>query len=163
MDAPFYAFNDLHAVMAWVGAGNSSRAERLVADRERYLAEPRAGASNYAMTARIGLPACRAAIAFARGRRAEVADLLYPIRHHLNEFGGSHAQRDVLHGRCSRAALRGGRLELAGSLVRERIHAKPDSPYNWRQQGRLSGATGDGHGAAEAARRAAAQRGGARP
>jgi hypothetical protein len=42
--------------------------------------------------------------------------------------------------------------------VRERIHAKPDSPYNWRQQARLSGAT-----AGEAERRAAALRGAARP
>jgi tetratricopeptide (TPR) repeat protein len=163
VEPAFYAFNDLHAVMAWAAMGDTGRAERLIADRERYLDEPRPGVSNYVMTARIGLPACRAAVAFTKGRYGEAVDLLYPIRHHLNEFGGSHAQRDVLQRTLLEAALRGGRLELAGSLVRERIHAKPDSPYNLRQQGRLSGATGDGHGAAEAARRAAAQRGGARP
>jgi len=63
-------------------------------------------------------------------------------------------QRTVLE-----AALRGGRLELAGSLVRERIHAKPDSPYNRLQQARLSGATGgDGDAAGEGERGAAAPR-----
>jgi len=97
VEPAFYAFNDLHAVMAWAAAGDVARAERLIADRERYLDEPRPGVSNYLMTARIGLPACRAAVAFTNGRYGEVADLLYPIRNHLNEFGGSHAQRDVLN------------------------------------------------------------------
>ena len=109
------------------------------------------------------MPACRAVVAFTRGQFGEVVDLLYPIRHHLNECGGSHAQRDVLQRTLLEAALRGGRVEVAGSLVRERIHAKPDSPYNRLQQARLSGATGDGVGAAEAEGRAAALRQGARP
>jgi hypothetical protein len=106
VDSPFYAFNDLHAVMAWAAAGDAERAEGLIADRERDLDEPRPGVSNYVMTARIGLPACRAVLAFASGRYGEVADLLVPIRHHLNEFGGSHAQRDVLHLTLLRAAER---------------------------------------------------------
>jgi len=155
VESPFYAFNDLHAVMAWVGAGDLARAERLVADRERYLGEPRAGASNYAMTARIGLPACRAAVAYGRGRYGEATDLLYPIRHHLNEFGGSHAQRDVLHRTLLEAALRAGRHELAGRLLRERLHLKPDSPYNWKKRADLHHALGDGAAAAEDERRAA--------
>lgn len=155
VDSPFYAFNDLHAVMAWAAAGDVTRAERLIADRERYLDEPRPGVSNYTMTARVGLPACRAAVAFVQGRYAQAIEHLYPVRHHLNEFGGSHAQRDALLRTLLEAALRSQRLDLAALLVRERIHAKPDSPYNWAQQARLSGAAGDGASAADAARRAA--------
>jgi len=155
VETPFYAFNDLHAVMAWVACDDMARVERLLADRERYLAEPRPGQSNYTMTARIGLPACRAVVAFAGGRYGEAIDQLYPIRHHLNEFGGSHAQRDALQRTLLEAALRAGRHDLASSLVRERIHAKPDSPYNWRQEARLRSAAGDDSGAAEAERRAA--------
>jgi tetratricopeptide (TPR) repeat protein len=152
--APFYAFNDLHAVMAWAVSGDIARVERLLADRERYLAEPRPGVSNYAMTARIGLPACRAVAAFARGRHGEAIEQLYPIRHHLNELGGSHAQRDALHRTLLEAALRAGRLDLADALVRERIHLKPDSPYNWRQHARLSAARGDAPAEAGGRRRA---------
>jgi hypothetical protein len=152
---PFYAFNDLHAVMAWAAAGDLARVEQLLAGRERYLAAPRPGASNYVMTARIGLPACHAVTAFTRGRYAEVLAQLYPIRHHLNEFGGSHAQRDVLQRTLLEAALRAGRQELAASLVRERIHARPDSPYNWRQRARVSRAAGDEPDATDAERRAA--------
>ena len=58
-------------------------------------------------------------------------------------------------GRSSRRALRANRLELARALVRERIHAKPDSPYNWLQQARVSSAVGDAGGATEAERRVA--------
>jgi hypothetical protein len=155
VDTPFYVFNDLHAVMAWAASGDVARAERLVADRERYLAEPRPGASNYAMTARIGLPACRAVLAFVEGRYAATVDLLAPIRHHLNEFGGSHAQRDVLHRTLLEAAFRADRRDLASFLLRERLHARPDSPYNWRQQARLMTAAGDDAAAAEAGARAA--------
>ena len=158
VDAPFYVFNDVHAVMAWAAAGDVARASALIADRERYLDEPRPGVSNYTMTARIGLPACRAVVAFVEGRHADVVATLYPIRHHLNEFGGSHAQRDVLQRTLLEAALRAGRLDLAGALVGERIQAKPDSPYNWLQEARVARAAGDGAGGAEADRRAAALR-----
>ena len=162
VETPFYAFNDLHAVMAWAAAGDLARAERLIADRERYLDEPRPGVSNYAMTARIGLPACHAVVAFVQERYGDAIDHLYPICHHLNEFGGSHAQRDVLLRTLLEAALRSRRLDLAASLMRARMHAKPDSPFNWRQQSRLLAASGDETGAAEAERRGAALRAGGR-
>jgi tetratricopeptide (TPR) repeat protein len=162
VETPFYVFNDLHAVMAWAASGDVARAEQLIADRERYLAEPRPGLSNYPMTARIGLPACRAVMAFLDGRHAAVIEQLLPIRHHLNEFGGSHAQRDVLQRTLLEAAFRADRTDLASFLVRERIHLKPDSPYNWRQQARLMKAAGDAGAAAEAERRAALLQRGAR-
>lgn len=136
--SPFYAFNDLHAVMAWAASGDLTRADALIADRERYLDEPRPGVSNYTMTSRVGLPACRAAVAFVQGRHGDVVDLLLPIRHHVNEFGGSHAQRDVLQRTLLESALRSGRRALAGALVRERLDAKPDSPFNRTREKRLA-------------------------
>jgi hypothetical protein len=145
--APFCAFNDLHAVMAWAAAGEVARAERLIAERERWLAEPRPGVSNYTMTARIGLPACRAVVACVAGRWADALGLLYPIRHHLNEFGGSHAQRDVLQRTVLECAFRTARHDLADDLVAERMRARIDSPWNWRQRARLQRAQGDGAGA----------------
>jgi tetratricopeptide (TPR) repeat protein len=162
VETPFYVFNDVHAVMAWAASGDLARGDRLIADRERYLSAPRPGASNYAMTARIGLPACRAVMAFVAGRYGEVIDHLAPIRHHLNEFGGSHAQRDALQRTLLEAAIRANRADLASFLIRDRLHAKPDSPYNWRQQARLMKAAGDPGAAAEAERRAAALERGAR-
>jgi tetratricopeptide (TPR) repeat protein len=153
-DGACYAFNDMHAAMAFVGAGDLGRAELLIEDRERYLAEPRPGVSNYGMTARIGLPVCRAIVAFGRGRYDEVVDQLMPIRHHLNEFGGSHAQRDAVLRTLLEGALRGRRRDVAEQLLGERIAVRPGSPYNWLKMGELERSLGDEEAAAEAERRA---------
>lgn len=153
IDVPCYAFNDMHASMAFVGAGDLARAEALVADRERYLAEPRSSVSNYVMTARIGLPVCRAIVAFGKGDYREAVDQLMPIRHNLNEFGGSHAQRDAVLRTLLEAALR-SRPDLAESLLSERIAVRPGSPYNWLKRGALEHARGNEEAAADAERRA---------
>jgi hypothetical protein len=153
-DGPCYAFNDMHAVMAFVGAGDLARAERLVADRERFLAEPHPGVTNFGMTARIGLPVCRAIIAFGRGRYDATVDQLLPIRHHLNEFGGSHAQRDAVLRTLLESAVRGPRGSVAELLLAERLTVRPGSPYNWLKKGQLERALGDEEAAAESDRRA---------
>ncbi len=151
---PFYAFNDMHAVMSYVGAGRIADAEKLIAGREAYLAEPHPGITNHLMTARVGLPVCRALVAFGRGEDDAVVDLLYPIRHRVNEFGGSHAQRDAVQKTLLEAALRGGRTDLARVLVSERINVRPCSPFNWLKQGALAEALGDRAAAAAARLRA---------
>ena len=43
-----------------------------------------------------------------------------PIRHHLNEFGGSHAQRDAVLRTLLEAAIRGTRYDLAEVVLGER-------------------------------------------
>ncbi|MFN8185506.1 MAG: tetratricopeptide repeat protein [Gaiellales bacterium] len=150
IDEPCYAFNDMHAVMAFVGAGDVARAEQLVADRERWLAQPHPGVTNFAMTARIGLPVCRAIVAFGRERYRDAVAQLMPIRYNLNEFGGSHAQRDAVLRTLLEAALRGGQLDLAERLVAERITVKPGSPYNWLKRSQVVRAEGDEVAAGEA-------------
>ncbi|MFE5909125.1 tetratricopeptide repeat protein [Streptomyces wedmorensis] len=147
-DPPFYAFNDVHAVMSYVGAGRPAEAERLVADRQRWLERPGAGAStNDAMTAEIGLPVCRALVAHAHGDHAAAVDLLWPLRRRLHEFGGSHAQRDAVQQTLLESSLRARRHDLARALISERTGLRPDSPYNRRSQARLAtAASGEGAG-----------------
>ena len=142
--------------MAFVGAGDLARAESLVADRERYLAEPHPGVTNCAMTARIGLPVCRAVLAFGSERYGEAVDQLLPIRHHLNEFGGSHAQRDAVLRTLLEAAIRGRRFDTAQLVLAERITVRPGSPYNWLKRGQLARAEGDESQACAADRKAEA-------
>jgi tetratricopeptide (TPR) repeat protein len=154
MEPPFYSFNDMHAVMSYVGAGELGRAEALIASRERYVAEEHPGVTNHWMTARVGLPVCRAVLAFGRGEYGQVVDLLYPIRAHVNDFGGSHAQRDAVQRTLLEAALRAGRSDLARALVSERIGVKPTSPYNWLKEAQLARQLGDAATAATAEARA---------
>ncbi|NUS01045.1 MAG: tetratricopeptide repeat protein [Nonomuraea sp.] len=152
---PFYAFNDMHAVMSYVGAGRIGDAEKLIASREAYLLEPRPGVTNVDMTARVGLPVCRAMVAYGRGDHEAVVGLLYPIRHRINEFGGSHAQRDAVQKTLLESALRGGRHEVARVLVSERISIRPCSPFNWLKQAALADRLGDDAMAATARLKAA--------
>ncbi|MFE7511589.1 tetratricopeptide repeat protein [Streptomyces sp. NPDC057540] len=154
-DPPFYAFNDVHAVMAYVGAGRTGEARRLIADRRRWLSEPAARAvTNHAMTADVGLPVCEALVAHAEGDHATVLALLWPLRRRLHEFGGSHAQRDALQKTLLDAALRSGRHDEARVLISERTALRPDSPYNWLSRARLADSLGDAVRAAAARDRA---------
>jgi len=89
------AFNDLHAMMAYVGAGRWDCAERLLAAQARRI-ERSAGVSNDDMTRLVGLPACRALAAFGRGDFATAEALLRSLPPVAHRIGGSHAQRDVL-------------------------------------------------------------------
>ncbi|TMR05503.1 tetratricopeptide repeat protein, partial [Nonomuraea turkmeniaca] len=129
-------------------------AEKLIASREAYVLEPRRGVTNRDMTLRVGLPVCRAIVAFGRGDYASVVDLLYPIRHRVNEFGGSHAQRDAVQKTLLEAALRAGARDVARVLVSERINVRPCSPYNWLKQAALADVLGDRAAAAAARLRA---------
>ncbi|MER7953676.1 tetratricopeptide repeat protein [Streptomyces sp. NPDC096030] len=154
-DPPFYVFNDVHAVMSYVGAGRTAEARRLIADRRRWLAEPgTAVVTNHAMTAKVGLPVCEALVAHAAGDHDTVVDQLWPLRRRLHEFGGSHAQRDAIQKTLVEAALKSGRHDVARVLISERTALRPHSPYNWLSRARLADSLGDAAQAAVARDRA---------
>ncbi len=128
----FYAFNDMHMTMAFVGAGLELEAQNLIESREQWLkTNPNPRMNNVAMTREIGLPVCKAILEFGRGNFAAVIEHLFPIRRRIHEFGGSHAQRDAVLKTLIEASLRGGRYDLARAILSERISVRPRSPYNW--------------------------------
>ncbi|GGR89016.1 tetratricopeptide repeat protein 38 family protein [Streptomyces aureoverticillatus] len=143
-DGAYYAFNDVHAVMAHVGSGRLADAERLIRDREAWLRDARSGRpglSNVPMTAEIGLPVCRALVAYGQRRHADAVDLLLPLRHRLHTFGGSHAQRDAVQKTLVESALHAGRHDLARTLLSERVNLRPRCPYDQDAWARLARAT----------------------
>jgi tetratricopeptide (TPR) repeat protein len=94
IDDGFCSFNDLHAMLAFVGARDWDRAERL----ERNVAQAASLPTRYGETTRqLGLPACHALIAFGRGNATLAITLLSSLPATAHRLGGSHAQRDVLH------------------------------------------------------------------
>ena len=113
-----YAFNDLHAMMAFVGAGRSGDAARLLATQER--AALAIDGDNVQFLRDVGYDATRAIHAFGNGRYGEVVQRLRPLRSHAHRFGGSHAQRDVIDLTLIEAATRDGQQLLADALRRER-------------------------------------------
>jgi len=120
-----YAFNDMHAMMAFVGSGREQE-QRSVLEAQRAAME--SDADNAEFTRDVGHAATRAIQAFGQGRYAECADLLRPIRSSAHRFGGSHAQRDVIDLTLIEAAFRSGNRALAAALAAERAAVRPASP-----------------------------------
>jgi tetratricopeptide (TPR) repeat protein len=120
-----YAFNDAHAMMAFVGAGRTRAVQRVLESQARALEEP---GDNADFTREVGAPVTRAILAFGEGDYGETVRLLRPVRNQAQRFGGSHAQRDLLDLTLIEAALRTGRRALAQAFSAERIDLKPTSP-----------------------------------
>ena len=122
-----YAFNDAHAMMAFVGAGREEAARTLLAAQEEAA---RRDDDNAVFTRDVGYPLAKAIHAFGRGDYAEAAELILPIRSIASRFGGSHAQRDVIDLTLIEAAIRAGDHGLALRLTRERERTRHDSPLS---------------------------------
>jgi len=149
----FYPFNDMHAIMAFVGTGELARAEEVVTALERVAAEGDRATTGWQMTSSVGLPVCRSLLYFGQGRYQRVLDELMPIRTRVHEFGGSHAQRDAVERTLLEAAIRASRTDLAFALVSERLAVREGNTYAWSKRATLLAAA-DPPGAASAAARA---------
>ncbi|TIL40696.1 MAG: tetratricopeptide repeat protein [Mesorhizobium sp.] len=122
-----YAFNDAHAMMALVGAGQETPARTLLEAQHEAM---HANDDNAAFTRDAGHPLTLAIEAFGDGNYAETVRLIRPIRAITHRFGGSHAQRDVIDLTMIEAALRSGDRALARALAAERAAARPASPLS---------------------------------
>jgi hypothetical protein len=151
-DDGYYAFNDMHAMMAFAAGGRDHAARRLMAVLNRRASAP---GSNAVMTRQVGLPVCAAIQAFADGDHDLAVDLLLPVRAISHRFGGSNAQRDVITLTLIEAALRGGQAKLARALTAERTDFKPSSPFNWTLAARALDGVGDASAAERARQRSA--------
>jgi tetratricopeptide (TPR) repeat protein len=150
----FYPFNDMHAIMAFIGAGELGRAQDVVTALERVVRAGNPAATGWAMTSSAGLPVCRSLVHYGNGRYERVLDDLLPIRTRIHEFGGSHAQRDAVERTLLEAAIRAGRADLASALVSERLAVRECNTYAWSKRAVLLAAAGDRAGAASATARA---------
>lgn len=149
----FYPFNDMHAIMAFIGAGELNRAREVVAALERVVREGDQAATGWSMTSTVGLPVCRSLVHFATGEYEQVLSALLPIRTRIHEFGGSHAQRDAVERTLLEAAIRAGRTDLANALVSERLAVRECNTYAWSKRAILLAAADNTAAAAAAAAR----------
>jgi hypothetical protein len=134
--AGLYPFNDLHALLALIGAGRLAPAQAWLA-----LVETQAGrntGSNRTVAREVGLPLMHGMLAFAQGQFAQAIQTLYPMRALANRFGGSHAQRDLIDQTLIAAAARAGDKSVGRALLNERHLAKPETPLTAHWAARLS-------------------------
>ena len=107
IDDAYCSFNDIHAMLAFVGARHGPLAQQLEDRLLRSAAQP----TRHGQTTRLlGLDACRALRAHGRGDHAGVVRLLSRLPASAQRLGGSHAQRDVLQLTLQRALERTGRM-----------------------------------------------------
>ena len=124
-EAGHYAFNDLHAVLALVGAGRLDDAARVADAAAAKSLEP---STLGAMARDVGVPLMRGVLAHGNGRYAEAVEALRSARDGCHRFGGSHAQRDLVDQTLLDAAIRAGQHRLARHVLNERMLTKARSP-----------------------------------
>jgi hypothetical protein len=124
-DAGNYAFNDMHAMLAFVGAGRRDLAAKVLASLQQAASGK---GDNARFTSEVGQSLAKAVHAFGEGSYAETVRLIRPVRGIAHRFGGSHAQRDIIDLTLIEAAFRAGDGPLARALSAERMAAKPASP-----------------------------------
>jgi len=136
-EAGYYAFNDLHYVLALLGAEEIVQAERWVAlCAQRAMRAEDARRSNHRMTRDVGLPLMRGLLASAQGDHAQAAQLLYKARAESQRLGGSHAQRDLIDQTLLHASAQTPHRTVGRALLNERLLAKPVTPLtrHWAEQ-----------------------------
>lgn len=132
----FYAFNDVHAMLAFAATAREPAIVQLLGDMESVQAAAPRHVANAAMTRDVGLPLARGILAFARGRHVEAAETLAAVRDIAHRFGGSHAQRDLITLTIVEAALRAGHRGLARHFLAERNVTRAGSALGWRLHAR---------------------------
>jgi hypothetical protein len=133
----FYPFNDMHAVMAFVGSGDLAQAHKLVSTLEHFVETGDKATTGWLMTANVGLPVCRSIVHFATGDYRRAVDELLPKRSRFHEFGGSHAQRDAIERTLLESAIRAHLKDTALALVSERVAVREASSYSWLKRAQV--------------------------
>jgi hypothetical protein len=131
----YYAFNDVHALISYLGANRLAEARETLSEVNK-AGETNPGISRM-MAKHVGVPVCAGMIAFAEEKYSETVDHLYPIRSIANRFGGSNAQRDNLTQTLIEAAIRSKQSGLATNLMNEHSVLKPLSPLSARFRAKI--------------------------
>jgi hypothetical protein len=129
-----YAFNDVHAAMAFAGAGHIGRIDEILDAQQ--VAMTRDDDNAY-FTKQVGHAVTLGIKAFAEGDYHQTIECIRPVRNIAHRFGGSHAQRDVIRQTLIEATLRSQQPSLAKAFVSERLQWRPESPLVARLEQRL--------------------------
>ncbi|WP_246020173.1 tetratricopeptide repeat protein [Aliigemmobacter aestuarii] len=112
------AFADLHYMIALCGGARNEAAVALIA---RMQSTQRSHGEAQAVIAHPGLHIAQGLHAFSSGEYSSAWIHLRAGRADLQSIGGSHAQRDVFDRIAIEAALRGGYMDAAETLIHDRM------------------------------------------
>uniref|UniRef100_A0A672G7Q7 Tetratricopeptide repeat protein 38 n=1 Tax=Salarias fasciatus TaxID=181472 RepID=A0A672G7Q7_SALFA len=127
-------FNDLHFLMASLGAEESATTRRLLEGLQELAKEP-GDNQQHQLAQTVGIPMCQAIIDYSHGDFKHAVERLYPLRYRMVDVGGSDAQRDVFNQLLIHAAMKSEdkhHRKLGRCLVVERDAVRPNSPLTQR-------------------------------
>ena len=128
-------FRDAHYCLALAAGGDLGTARRQI-DALAAFGRDAHGWTAEATRSTL-IPLCEAMIAYEAGDHALACDIMWPMRNELSPIGGSLAQRDLFAQILIDAAVKGGRLEMARTLLSERVAKFPTARRNWTQYARV--------------------------
>ncbi len=140
-EAGHWAFNDVHLMLAFLGAGELVQAESWLARCAARAMQPEeVRRSNHAVAREVGLPVMRGLLALARGEAEQAVATLQAVRPLTRRLGGSHVQRDLIDQSLMAAAAQATHAPVGRALLNERLMAKPATPLTrrWAERLRLS-------------------------
>lgn len=120
-------FNEIHAAMAALRAGDRQAYDNVLAGMKRSAAAGNELAPAYRDVA---IPIAEAMANFVDGDYAGAFEGLLPVEANLWRMGGSIAQRDLVEWTLSEAAIRAGKRNAALALASERLALRPNSVVN---------------------------------
>ncbi|MEQ9329294.1 MAG: tetratricopeptide repeat protein [Rhodospirillales bacterium] len=150
IDERLMAFADAHFALALASAEPDRAADLLASQRSG-----KADGWTETVTRDVGIPLCRALIAWRSDDPGMAVDLLMPVRSRIRLLGGSHAQRDLFAMILIDAAMRDGRWQVAASLLSERALVTPGDAWTLRCQAEVLEKIGESGKATEARARLA--------
>ncbi|KAM9754587.1 tetratricopeptide repeat protein 38 [Menidia menidia] len=127
-------FNDLHFLLASLGAEKTTTTQRLLEGLRELAKEPGVN-QQHRLAEAVGIPMCQAVVEFYQGNYSQTVDLLYPLRYRMVEIGGSDAQRDLFNQLLIHAAIKSENKhhqKLGRCLLVERDAVRPNSPLTQR-------------------------------
>lgn len=148
------AFVDAHFIMALSGGQRVLVVEEMLHSLDTFSMDEEKTQAR--IIREVGLPLCKALVAYREGNYGLAFDLLFPIRYKLLALGGSHAQRDLFVETLISAALKSERFLSARSLLSERVELKPRSRASWNLLAMAQEGLGEKNGSRAAKVRAAA-------
>uniref|UniRef100_A0A7N6BJL3 Tetratricopeptide repeat protein 38 n=1 Tax=Anabas testudineus TaxID=64144 RepID=A0A7N6BJL3_ANATE len=122
-------FNDLHFLMASLGANESGASQRLVEGLKELAKEP-GDNQQHQLAGPVGVPICQAMLEYNQGNYSQTVELLYPLRYRIVDIGGSDAQRDLFNQLLIHATMKSQNKhhqKLGRCLLVERDAARPNS------------------------------------
>ncbi len=118
-------FTEPHYAMAYGRTARLEEAAQQMASLTAFAQDSDATAAD--LMEPLVVPLCEAIAAYYGGDYEAVIARMMPLRYDYQALGGSHAQRDIFALYLLDAAIKGGKVQLARALLRERLALHPNS------------------------------------